>query len=97
MPVLSKKNFDTRTFLTHRRVHLRNDSVLRQTILTENRDTRPPSLIPNIFRYQFSETQQKGSSTKFFGTETKNFERSLLHIKIIGGLDFCRKPSKTRV
>ena len=34
--------FDTRSFLKHRRVPLRNDSVLPdKTISTENRDTRP--------------------------------------------------------
>ena len=44
--------------------------------------TLPPSipLIHKIFRYQeFSETQN-GSPTKFFDTETKSFERCLLHI-----------------
>ena len=42
VPFVGIKLFDTRSFLKHRRVPLRNDSVLPdKTILTENRDTRP--------------------------------------------------------
>ena len=44
VPFVGIKLFDTRSFLKHRRVPLRNDSVLPdKTILTENRDTRPLS------------------------------------------------------
>ena len=73
IPLLGIKVFDTQNFLKHRRVPLRNDSVLGdKTVLTENRDARP-SLIPNVFRYEkFSETQ-KGSSTKFFDTVRQKF------------------------
>ena len=43
VPFVGIKLFDTRSFLKHRRVPLRNDSVLPdKTILTENRDTPPP-------------------------------------------------------
>ena len=68
VPFVGIKLFDTRSFLKHRRVPLRNDSVLPdKTISTENRDTRP-SFIPIIFRYQKLSEKQKGSSTNFFGT-----------------------------
>ena len=40
VPFVGIKLFDTRSFLKHRRVPLRNDSVLPdKTISTENRDT----------------------------------------------------------
>ena len=41
VPFVGIKLFDTRSFLKHRRVPLRNDSVLPDKSLTENRDTRP--------------------------------------------------------
>ena len=58
--------------VTHWRVPLRYFWALwDKKFLTENRDT--PHLIHKFFRYQnFCETQ-KDSSTKFFGTVTRNF------------------------
>ena len=54
VPFVGIKLFDTRSFLKHRRVPLRNDSVLPdKTISTENRDTRP---LFHPYHFSISET-----------------------------------------
>ena len=62
----------------------------------------PPPMHENFGYKNFFETQ-KGSHTKFFGTvrqkfwtksrDTSSFSKN---IEIIGGIDVCRKPPKTR-
>ena len=65
-PLLSLTIFDTRNFLKHRRVPLRNDSV-DKTILVENRNTRPLSYPERFSIPEINETL-KNSPTKIFST-----------------------------
>ena len=68
VPFVGIKLFDTRSFLKHRRVPLRNDSVLPDKTILTKIVIPAPSFIPIIFRYQKFSEKQKGSSTNFFGT-----------------------------
>ena len=76
-PLLSIKFSDTRNFAKHRRFPLRSFfGTLRQQIFYRKSWYSP--LWHKIFQYvKLSETQ-KGSSTKWFGTETKLFWRKIL-------------------
>ena len=65
--------FETRKFLKHRKVPLRNDSVLWDKTIWQKIVIRAPSLIPYIFRYPKLFETQKGSSTKWFGTVRHKF------------------------
>ena len=87
-PFSSIKLFETRIFRKNSRIPLRNFSALGDIKnSTENRDTpssfRPPSYpyffsIPEFFWY----TDQKGSPTKFFSTETKKISKQNREINL---------------
>ena len=69
LPLLGIKFFDTRNFL--KGSSTKCFDTVRQNKF-DGTSWYPPTLIPNIFRYQnFSETQ-KGSSSKYFDTVRQN-------------------------
>ena len=94
------KLFETRIFLKNSRIPLRNFSSLWDIkFSTENRDTPsplpPPPLIHNFFSIPdfFWYTDQKGSPTKFFSTETKKISTQNCEINLWSIKSFDpRKP-----
>ena len=88
-PFSSIKLFVTRIFLKNSRIPLRNFSALGDIKnSTENRDTpssfRPPPSYPYFFSIPefFWYTDQKGSPTKFFSTETKKISKQNREINL---------------
>ena len=74
-PPLSLTTFDTRNFLKHRGVPLRNDSVLWDKKLSDK--AWYSALRHKNFRYlKLWNTEE--SSTKWFGIETKQFQRKIV-------------------
>ena len=78
---IHKKTFDVGFFLQHRRVQLRNVSVLWATILLKDKcDTAPPptSLMQKLFRCQKFSGIKKCFSTKCFSTvRRRSVDRNL--------------------
>ena len=81
-PLLIHKLFRYRKFseTQHRRIHLRNFSVLWDKTIWQKIVIPAPSRILNIFRYQKFPETQKGSSTKWFSSvRRKTFDGKLWH------------------
>ena len=76
-PPIMHKIFRYPKFLETQKSSHRNSSALWDKKKSTNRDA--PLLCIKIFDTRIF-SKHKGSPTNFFGTETKNFERSLLHI-----------------
>ena len=78
-PLQSTKTFDAGFFLKHRRVQLRNVSVLWATILLKKMRYRPPpSLMQKLFRCQnFSENRKRFPTNCFSTGRQRSVDRNL--------------------